>query len=485
MMNRDEIRAVYDQGPDAVIELVERLFAIIELQQQQIAALTERVKELEARLNSNSQNSNLPPSSDGFKKKTRSLRQRRRRKSGAQAGHAPHRLTPVAAPDAVVFHSLRQCSACQADLTEAVVRDTKARQVFDLPEIRLQVTEHRAELKHCPHCGAVEAAAFPPAITQVAQYGDTIKALAVYLMNYQLLPYRRTRELLSDLLGQPLAEGTLAGALLQASDQLAPTEAAIRQGVRQAPLAHFDETGFYVAGKRHWLHVAATPGLTAYACHDQRGGKAFAAFGILGSFSGTAMHDAWPAYLGYGCRHALCNAHHLRELTFLEQECQMKWAGKMKTLLLEIKKRVEEAVAAGHKEVAAKEQQSFVRRYKRLLQQGLFIESQKPALASGKRGKKRQSKAKNLLDRLQKYRAETLRFMEDFGVPFDNNLAERDLRMMKVKQKISGCFRSAEGAEIFCRIRSYVSTMRKQGHNVLTVLKSVFAGHPIAPALSG
>jgi transposase len=319
----------------------------------------------------------------------------------------------------------------------------------------------------------------------VAQYGDGVKALAVYLMNYQLLPYRRTRELLGDLLGQPLAEGTLASALGEAAEQLAPTEAAIRQGVREADLAHFDETGLYVAGKRHWLHVAATPGLTAYACHKKRGGEAFAAFGILASFAGTAMHDAWPAYRRYGSRHALCNAHHLRELTFLEQEWGMKWAGRMKELLLEIKRAVEEAVAAGQSEVAAGMRQGFVRRYNRLVRQGLAKESQKPALGSGKRGRKRQSKAKNLLDRLHQYRRETLRFMEDFGVPFDNNLAERDLRMMKVQQKVSGCFRSEGGAEIFCRIRSYVSTMRKQGHNVLTVLKSVFAGHPIAPALSG
>jgi transposase len=485
MMNRDEIKAVYDQGPDAVIELVERLFAIIAEQQQQIAALTERVKELEARLNSNSQNSNQPPSSDGFKKKSRSLRQRRRRKSGAQAGHAPHRLEPVADPDSVVLHSLTQCPHCQASLTEVAPLHHQARQLFDLPEIRLQVSEHRAEVKECPACGAAAVAAFPPRLTQSAQYGETIKALAVYLMNYQLLPYRRTRELLSDLLGQPLAEGTLAGALAQAHKELAPTEAAIRQGVRAAALAHFDETGFYVAGKRHWLHVAATAGLTAYACHAKRGGEAFAAFAILPSFSGTAVHDAWPAYLGYGCRHALCNAHHLRELTFLEEEYQVKWAGKMKALLLEIKAVVEEAVAGGQSELAAKERQGFRRRYNRLVRQGLAVESQKPDLASGKRGRKRQSKAKNLLDRLCRYRGETLRFMEDFRVPFDNNQAERDLRMMKVQQKISGCFRREAGAEIFCRIRSYVSTMRKQGHNVLTVLKSVFAGHPIAPALSG
>jgi len=484
-MNRDEIKAVYDRGPDAVIALVESLFAIIHEQQQQIAALTERVKELEARLNTDSHNSNLPPSRDGFKKKSRSLRQRRNKQAGAQPGHPPHTLQRVAHPDQVVVHPLVECRHCRARLTNIAVQDYQARQVFDLPAIKLQVTEHRAEIKRCPRCRQCSVAAFPAAVGQGVQYGAQIKALAVYLLNYQLLPYRRTRELLADLLGQPLAEGTLQAALAEAATQLAPTCAAIGQGVQAAEVSHFDETGFYVAGKRQWLHVATTPQLTYYAHHDKRGRRASDAIGILPEFSGIAIHDGWSAYLGYSCQHGLCNAHHLRELTFLEEEEQLVWAGKLKRLLVEMKTAVERAVAAGQSALAASQRQSFVRRYGRLLRQGLAGESQKEPPKSGKRGKKKQSKAKNLLDRLQQYRRETLRFMVDFRVPFDNNLAERDLRMMKVQQKISGCFRSEAGAGIFCRIRSYVSTMRKQGHNVLTVLKSVFAGHPIAPALTG
>jgi transposase len=485
MMDRDEIKAVYDRGPDAVIALVESLFAIIEQQQQQIAALTERVKQLEARLNTDSHNSNQPPSQDGFKKKSRSLRQRRGKQAGAQPGHPPHTLQRVANPDQVVVHALAQCCHCQARLTDLAVRDYQTRQVFDLPAIKLQVTEHRAEIKRCPRCGQHSVADFPAAVGQAVQYGEQIKALAVYLMNYQLLPYRRTRELLADLLGQPLAEGTLQAALAEAAQQLAPLRAAIGQGVQAAEVSHFDETGFYVAGKRQWLHVAATPQLTYYAHHDKRGRQASEAIGILPRFSGIAIHDGWPSYLGYGCRHGLCNAHHLRELTFLEEEEQLGWAGKLKRLLVEMKTAVERAVAGGKSALSASQRQSFVRRYSRLLRQGLAGESQREPPESGKRGKKKQSKAKNLLDRLSQYRRETLRFMADFRVPFDNNLAERDLRMMKVQQKISGCFRSEGGAQIFCCIRSYVSTMRKQGHNVLTVLKSVFAGRPIAPALTG
>jgi transposase len=484
-MNRDEIKAVYERGPEAVCELVESLFAIIQQQQEQIAALTARVQELEARLKTDSHNSNQPPSSDRFTRKTRSLRKPRGKQTGAQPGHPPHSLQRVAHPDRIVVHQLTHCPHCEISLADVGLAAYQARQVFDLPEINLQVTEHRAQIKGCPGCGAQAMADFPPPITNLVQYGAGIKALAVYLMNYQLLPYRRTRELLEDLLGQPLAEGTLAAALAAAAQQLAAPCEAIRQGIQQADVGHFDETGFYVAGKRLWLHVAATRRLTYYAHHDKRGSAASDEIGILPPFTGIAVHDGWPAYLRYACQHALCNAHHLRELTFLEEEGHLVWAGKMKSLLVEIKTAVEAATATGKTELAQSERKRFAQRYGKLLRQGLGIESLKPALASGKRGRKKQSKAKNLLDRLHHYRQETLRFMSDFRVPFDNNLAERDLRMMKVQQKISGCFRSDAGARIFCRIRSYVSTMRKQGHNVLTVLKSVFAGHPIAPALTG
>ena len=304
-------------------------------------------------------------------------------------------------------------------------------------------------------------------------------------MNYHLVPYRRTRQMLEDLLGQPVAEGTLQEALAQCGDELIETEARIKTGVQQSRQAHFDETGLYIDGKRQWLHVASTAQLTHYAPHAKRGHLATDDIGILPGFRGRAMHDGYRSYLSYTCEHALCNAHHLRELTFVEEQSGQAWAGTLKSLLTDIKRAVEAARADGGSQLDPGQITAFEQRYEEILQQGLALESSSPAVATGRRGPKKQTKAKNLLDRLSRYRRETLAFMYDFDVAFDNNLAERDLRMLKVQQKISGCFRTTDGATTFCRIRSYISTIRKQGHNVFTALKHVFAGHPIVPVLSG
>jgi transposase len=485
MMNRDEIKAVYDRGPEAVIELVEHLFATIAQQQLQIASLTQRVSELEARLNTDSHNSNMPPSSDTFNKKTRSLRKRSKKKRGAQKGHDPHLLRQVDDPHRVITHRVEKCLNCQASLKDVASSDCNARQVFDLPQLKLEVTEHRAEVKVCPGCGTRCEGQFPAGVTNLTQYGETIKSFAVYLMNYQLLPYRRTREMMAEMVGQPIAEGSLQTALSQCFEGLCQTQQLIREGVLKAKLTHFDETGFYVEGKRQWLHVASTQGLTYYAHHEKRGCKAMDEIAILPRFKGIAQHDALHCYLTYPCEHALCNAHHLRELTYLEEQQHLKWAARMKRLLVEIKQAVEVAKDEAKSRLSKTEIEEYESRYEKILRQAYRIESRKPAPLSGRRGRKKQSKAKNLLDRLSRYRRETLRFMYDFEVPFDNNQAERDVRMMKVQQKISGSFRTNQGARIFCRIRSYISTMRKQGHNVLAALKSVFAGSPIVPALSG
>lgn len=356
------------------------------------------------------------------------------------------------------------------------------RQVFDLPAIKLEVTEHQAEVKHCPQCGSTNRGEFPTQVTNIVQYGEVIKAFIVYLMNYQLIPYRRTSEALTDLTGQSISEGTLHQMIVEGAANLGDSCEQIKNAIKKAGVGNFDETGLYVAGNRLWLHVAATPSLTYYDYHEKRGRQALDAIDILPNFTGTAVHDGYSSYTDYACQHALCNAHHLRELTFLSEQYGLSWADKMIDHLLNIKKAVDEARQLGMDTLDRVLITKFERRYQRILAEGFAADRPPKPVGKMQRGRKKQSKAKNLLDRLSNYRKETLAFMYDFCVPFDNNLAERDIRMMKVQQKISGCFRSLGGAKLFCNIRSYISSMRKQGHNVFTVLKSVFSANPIQPA---
>ncbi len=480
-LTRDEILAVYAAGPEAVVALVEQLLARLAQQEEQIAQLTARVNVLEARLCKDSHNSSKPPASDGLAKKTRSLRQPSGRPSGGQPGHPGTTLRFSPCPDAVVVHTPDRCAGCGTALATVPESGREARQVHDLPPLRLVVTEHQALTKVCPHCQTSTAALFPAEITQPVQYGPGVKALAVYLQEYQLVPLARTQELLADLFGCSLCEGTLGNALATCCERLAPVEAAIKAAITGAAVAQFDETGVRVAGKTQWLHQAGTERWTYYAVHAKRGRAAMDAIGILPAFRGTGVHDGWGAYAGYECRHALCNAHHLRELTYVAEQTKQPWASAMIALLGEIKAAVGAAQAAGQGELPAAARAEFARRYAALVASGLAANP--PPAPTGKRGRPKQSAAKNLLDRLDRQREQVLAFMNDFAVPFDNNLAERDLRMVKVRQKISGCFRAEAGAATFCRIRGYISTLRKQGIHVLAALQSVFAGQPRLPEL--
>ena len=491
----EEMQAVYASGPEATVALIQQLLGLVVAQEQQLATqqqtitcLAGRIEELEERLGRNSRNSSQPPSTDGWgrppRPSPRSLRQPTGRKAGGQPGHKGKTLRFSAHPDRVVEHRPGQCAACDCPLDGVPPSRTERRQVIDLPPLSLQTTEHHSHLILCPECAHLNTASFPSEAPDAVQYGPHIKALCVYLMSYQLLPYERTAQLLCDLFGSAPSEGTLHQAQQKAAQELEGVEEAIRDNLRQAEVAHFDETGVFIEGKRQWLHVASTAHLTLYLAHPKRGEGATRAMGVLAGFGGVAVHDGYQSFRVYECRHALCNAHHLRELQAFEEQGQ-EWAEQMKRLLVRVKGAVDTARDRGQAALPTGSLLDFEGGYRQLVAEGLKSNPPNPPPPQPRRGKVKQSKAYNLLVRLRDYEGDVLRFMHDFRVPFDNNQAERDLRMAKVRQKVSGCFRSVGGAVAFCRIRGYISTLRKQGLHVLSALVQLFRGTPIMPALSG
>lgn len=487
MLTRDEFQSIYDAGPDAV-------YALLCQMQAQIDALTARVHELERQLNKDSHNSSKPPSSDGLKKpapKPRSLRKQTGQSSGGQPGHPGRTLERVANPDQTLLAGADTCTVCGHSLHGAQVLAQERRQVFDLPPVHLEVTEHQALSCVCPHCHSLSQGAFPAEVTQPVQYGPRILGLGVYLMQYQLLPFARTQELLGDMFGHAPCEGTLASALTTCYETLAPVEAAIKEAVVHSEVAHFDETGIRVKERLQWLHVASNSTLTFYARHPKRGRTAFSGIGILPRFEGTSVHDALASYLclDYSCRHALCNAHLLRDLLGLwensPQPRSQTWAQRMSALLRCLKHAKETAQAVGQEALDPLLLTRYRALYRRIVERGL---KQNPLPERTgrlpRRGRPLRGEARCLLERLQTHERAVLRFATDFAAPFDNNQAERDLRMAKVRQKVSGCFRSEAGADHFCRIRGYISTLRKQGSDVMDALRSVILHKPLYPSLN-
>jgi transposase len=462
--------------------LLKQQHALIEGLHTQVGLLEEQVQVVQERLNKDSHNSHLPPSSDRFQRQPKSLRKRSGKKPGGQAGHTGNTLMLSPTPDAVIVHPVEQCQHCQRDLREVESLHVERRQVLDLPPKRMVVIEHQAQQKCCPACQQVSVAAFPLDVRAPVQYGAALGAVGVYLVQQQLLPYERASEVIEDLLGPPMSVGTLQGLVERCAAQLAPVEQRIKAALSQADVLHQDETGLYVAGQRQWMHVSATEHLTHYGVHPKRGKEALDAIGILANFQGVSVHDGWRSYWQYLCQHALCNVHHLRDLTFLHEEQHQDWAGQMKTLLLDIKTAVDQARALGLRSLHPLEVADWKAQYVALLAEGYQANPPDPPPEVGTKGRRKQSAARNLLDRLSKHQEAVLRFLDNFAVPFDNNLAERDLRMVKVQQKISGCFRSVVGASAFCRIRGYVSSLRKQGLPVLSALEQALLGHPVFPA---
>jgi transposase len=447
--------------------------------------LLARVQELEARLAKDSHNSSKPPSTDPpGRKRPRSQRRRSGKKPGGQLGHPGETLHLVATPDELVEHRPAVCTSCQAPLEEtAPVTGYERRQVRDLPPVRLVIREHRALHVRCPACEQVSVGVFPAEAPSRAQYGPRLRALAVYLLEQQLIPYARVREFFAEVVDAPVALGTLTRWVQQGAQTLQPVEAAIKVALQRAPVLHCDETGVRRAGTLAWAHVASTARLTHYAIHPKRGTEATDAIGILPGYRGVSVHDGWKPYRAYSaCRHALCNIHHLRELTFLEEQYHQTWATDLKGLLLAMKAAVEQARWRGAPALPAAERHAFVARYDQVLATGLAA-NPPPEREVRRRGRVRQSPARNLLERLLLGKAEVLAFLDDLTIPFDNNQAEQDLRMLKVQQKIAGSFRADSGAEAFARTRGYLASLHKQGVALLAALETVFVGQPLYPAL--
>ena len=450
-----------------------------------VHTLSARVQELEAQLRKDSHNSSKPPSSDGLARKPKSLRKSSGRKPGGQAGHEGTTLKRVATPDVTVRHPLPEhCDRCGANLgaqADALVEDR--RQVFDLVQPVVQVTEHLGYELLC-QCGQHHRSLFPQNVSAPVQYGPVIKSTLVYLTQGQLLPMKRTAQIMSDLFGVKLSAGSVHTSITEAAQTLAPSVMQIAEALIASPVVHFDETGQRVGARLRWLHSAGTSLLTWYGAHDKRGKIAMDDFGILPRFKGSAVHDGWMSYRDYTCIHGLCNAHHLRELIYLEETTEQTWPRKMIDFLLRAKDHADAAKLA-QRPLASAQINALRRQYNVILTQG---EDDNPRLAHAKikqRGRIKQSPAVNLLRRLREYADDVLRFLTDPRVPFDNNLAERDIRMPKLKQKTSGCFRTVTGAESFCTIRSYLATLRKQGRNVFHALTLAFQGNPPNPLPSG
>ncbi len=456
----------------AVLEqlLTTALRRIAELEET-LVALTEENADLRRQLAKNSNNSSKPPSSDGLKKPApRSLRGKSGKKSGGQVGHRGKTLRQMPTPDFVERHEAARCGACQGALTAEMVKGMERRQVFDLPAPRLEVTEHQAAIYCCDHCRAMTTADFPDGVNAHVQYGPRLRAAAVYCNVQQLVPEDRVCQLLRDLFGATsLCAASVTNWVNGAARTLGGVVEHILGRLTEGGVRHLDETGFRVAGKLHWLHSICDPAFTHYRISTRRGAVPTFLNG------GTIVHDHWKPYYahmsGVGA-HALCGAHHLRELRAIEEIEKERWATEMSAVLNSAYQLKCEARSRGETELSEPVRQGIITEYIAVLAKGLAFHECQPPLAqkSATRGRKAKRPGHNLLIRLRDYHNDVLRFIADFAVPFTNNQAERDLRMMKLRMKISGTFRTLDGAQAFADIRSVISTARKHGLNILETL---------------
>ena len=482
MINEKAARIIYRSGEEVTVSCLVGQAKQINSYEKETENLKKKILSLEGRLAKNSRNSSRPPSSDGLNKPhPKSLKPKTNRRPGGQKGHPGHTLSRAENPDERIVHTVTECRRCGTSLRDEPVLDTEKRQVFDLPPIRVHVTEHQSQTKRCSHCAFDNEAQFPKDVRAPVQYGNRIRSIIIYLKTYQLVPFKRTTLLFKDLFGVPLSEGTLANTTGRFSDEATEPLTQISEQIIRSPVAHFDETGCRIRGRLHWLHVASTKEWTYYDVHRRRGSVAMDEIGILPEFKGRAVHDGFVSYNKYEIKHSLCNAHHLRELTYVHEVEGQDWAKAFKDLLVDVKERVEEAKSAGADCLDETQMELYENSYRLLLDVGYGLNPLQGRRDKHKRGYQKKSKTRNLIERLDRRREDALAFTRDFRVPFDNNQAERDIRMMRIQQKISGTFRSDGGAGDFCRIRSYISTAMKNSVSVMESISGLLAGNPYMP----
>lgn len=468
-----------DRVPDGYVLIKKEEYELLVSLAMQVPGLLARVAELEGQLNKKSNNSSKPPSSDGLSKPVKRTRKPSDRKNGGQYGHKGNNLAASAIPDEVVELGPDFCPDC-GEALDSELEVVESRQVMDIPPPpKFVVTEYRVGFKICSGCGKLCWGEFPEGVHGTVQYGPNLAAEVVYLHSYHMLPVRRIGELICHRYGSMISDATVLAMVGQASAKLAGFTQHVRELLAASTMAHFDETGMRVAGSLHWFHNASTKFLTLLYAHKNRGLIAMNAMGVLPTFKGVAVHDRWKSYMLYlDCVHAFCNAHILRDLEFLHEQKGQAWAAEMTSALMDAKRASEEESPPTAEQVL-----KLTDRYLQIVEQALENCPPDP-VPTGKRGRKKKSEARNLLEMLKENKNEVLRFLTNPEVPFDNNQAERDVRMAKVKMKVSGCFRTFEGAENFANIRSYISTVKKNARDILHDLASAMKGDPFMPNMA-
>ncbi|HEU4966721.1 MAG TPA: IS66 family transposase [Candidatus Saccharimonadales bacterium] len=436
-----------------------------------------RVEELERRFAKDSHNSSLPPSRDHGTRKPLGKRPKSQKRSGGQQGHQGHTLMLAKTPDEVLIHRPASCPSCQTDLREQPGVIVERRQVHDVPTWRLQVWEHQVEAVCCPGCQQRIRGHFPASVSAPVQYGPGVQALAVYLSQSQLVPVQRTCETLADLFEAPVSQASVLEWVGRAGERLASRVEQIAQWIERAAVMHVDETSVHLRGKVHWIHVHSTARLTLYRWHAKRGTEGIQAVSLVPGYRGRMMHDRWTSYDRYPCAHSLCGAHLIRDTLFVAEHEQQPWASRMVEHLRQMDHVSNQWREQGARHLPAEVRQELLAEYFDILRTGYAAHAGQPPPPK-KAGRRKQNPSLNLLDTFLKRAEHILGFLDDLCIPFTNNLAERDLRMIKVQQKISGTFRSPDGITAFCALRSYLSTMRKQGRPLLSALRAVFVGTP-------